>query len=181
MTQIHSIKKVNFNLNFATQAAAEKARRKYLNTFQREVLPKLAKVFDEYATGDEIIRINRLTIDLGIIAPSADAKLLNQSIIVAIEKQLKGIIAQKDYTKDNNVRTIGLVSSKMELIVHFLKYGYLPTTAVPFSFQEVIKSALAEQPTQLLKIFQSTYQKNGNYILRRLVYQCTESFLLSNG
>lgn len=175
--QAHSIQKVNFDLNFATQEAAEKARRQYLTTFQQAVLPALAKVFDSYAKADEIIRINRLTIDLGTIAPSPNATLLNESIIQQIKKQLGEITTQKNKNKKGNVQTIGLSASKMALITHFLKYGYLPTTALTFSFQEGMASLLAQKPIQLVETIKREYLENGAYILERLVYQSTETFI----
>lgn len=175
--QTHSIQKINFDLNFATQEAAEKARRQYLTTFKRSVLPALTKVFDSYAKADEIIRINRLTIDLGAISPSPNATLLNQSIIQQIKKQLEVITVQKNNNAEKNIQIIELSASKMELIIHFLKYGYLPNTAIVFSFQEIMANLLEEKPISLVEKLKEAHRKNGDYILGRLVYQSTEAFL----
>lgn len=81
----HIIKKIAFKLDLKKNLEVGKIRSELTGTFQSKIIKELIPYMDEFCDKDEVIRIERLNIDLGTI--SFDA--LSAEIAIGIKEELE--------------------------------------------------------------------------------------------
>ncbi len=102
-------------------AVQEKIRRLYYD----KILTRLDELFSELVTGDVIIRLDRLDLDLGSVDGERLEQDLVQKTIRAAEKILKGKL-QFGTAGSQGMDVIPAEKSTADLLLYFLEFGRLP-------------------------------------------------------
>ena len=176
--QTHRIQKVNISIDSPNQQEAEEVRSKYLGLFKKKVLPELSALFDTYSTNKEIIRIDKLKIDLGVLTDTPNSIDFNKRLVAKINQQLKELIAKK-HTVTSPVQIISVQQSKLEQIIHFLKFGYFTNSSTDLTTKEDIHTLVITLKQDFFKAIEQAYRQSGSYVLQRFINHCEEATLLA--
>jgi hypothetical protein len=145
--------------------------------YWRDILPVMASVFDELTNNDEIIRIDRLELDLGVLSE----KDINQSswedtILEVIRKQLYEKIGGKKRSPWVIREPTGISASRQWLF--YMQKGYLPwnSTEVNDAWYNVVLETLAvdyASVSELIRLIQAD-----PVVAHRIVAQHNVDFLV---
>src|SRR5687767_11705047 len=105
----HLVKKQTIHLTLSKQADAFYIQQQVSGHYRQYVLPLLEEVFDELSDEGEVIRIEQLEIDLGILSEKEIRQSQwNNGILAAIKKQLYEKINSKEKNTRHEVATISI-------------------------------------------------------------------------
>lgn len=173
----HIIRKLFIELELPTQAGAIALQQKVSHLYQEEVVKHLERVFDDLNLNGQILRIPKLEIDLGTIAPDQIEGEFVEKCVVAIQQAVsEEAISFKSESSSNRVNQIADV---LNCFTHFLATGTLPWH-VPFKsiedLEEHLQMIMEQQSGQLIEILKVSYD-NRTQVLNRLVSQFSDAFL----
>lgn len=128
----HVIRKQIFEIEIDSKEKAHATHVTITDIFYEVVMPILERVFDDYDTPGEILRIDRLEIDLGFLLEGHIRRdienLLEQKVREAIREKLYHISPAPAAPTAIEGR-IPIIRSKIEILIFFLQYGVLPSWA----------------------------------------------------
>ncbi len=112
--------------------------------FQQQGLEEMAHLFDQLVTQEEVVRLDRLEVDIG----SIDRRFLSdefiQNLLVALRETLGDRLTER--LLNNNAakpETITRDGSDWQVLLHFLRYGRLPWWCPTRDWQEWLSRWLA--------------------------------------
>jgi len=170
-------------LALSLQSEASMLVRNFINT-------KLEEICDKFCGTDEVLKIDKLTIDLGSIGhsdfrdtfinktPGRFEDIILQEIndkLVSTVAAPKGREDVAGFQKDESAGIISTSEKELECLVHFLKTGILPWNIVKekgFSIEKVFQNILKTNPAQLKLILKQLLRDV--VICRRFDYQFSE-------
>lgn len=196
----HLLQKVTLEIGLASQDGAFEIQNRISNAFQSGILRELEVLFDNTATSDQVISIDKIEIDLGRLnvsrleeelATAVEEKMSN--FLVALQNEIRNtsnstssrrhslqvscpLPGDAHFQVDVNITDTGL--SLLEKITHLLEYGILPTGIIDSSSKrltELIVPVLSEQSEQFIQYL----RKNASNInvLKRLALNLTKAQL----
>ncbi|MGB1206171.1 MAG: contractile injection system tape measure protein, partial [Chitinophagales bacterium] len=137
----HIIKKLSINLSLNKQSGAANIQQNISDFSKKRLFALLERIFDEFDT-DEIIRIDKLKIDLGQLNKSQ----LEHNFIEKAEKELRSQLKEQiffaknkeqlDRKKPIDIKHISSNQSIHELLEHFLQTGNFPWWANQNNFRD---------------------------------------------
>ncbi|MEM9885313.1 MAG: contractile injection system tape measure protein [Bacteroidota bacterium] len=174
----HIIRKQLIELELPSKEGAIALQRKVSRLYQEEVVKQLEQVFDGLNLNGRTLRIPKLEIDLGTIAPEQIERVFvekcTQEIQKAIEKAARSI--EGEAASDWSVFA---AQDAIDCFLHFLEKGVLPWQA---NFKKI--EALEAQVLEVLrpqkeilnqKIVHALQKRPAT--LQRMIQQCSISFL----
>lgn len=174
-SQQHSIQKVTLNLNCSTQEEVQRLQNQYLDAFQKKVLPELEQFFNASSSPDEVIKIDQLSINLGILAKQTTSYALAENMLSQIKKSLREKLTIPK--ERSEVTTVSVEMAKLEIMTHFLQRGYLPSTSSTINLQQEFIFLLQEKPKQILEAIKRAIRESGTLVLKRLSKQFKEEVI----
>ena len=174
----HIIRKQIIELELPAQQGALQLQRKVARLYKDEVKQQLEKVFDGLDLKGQTLRIPRLEIELGMIAPDQLERIFVEKCVQAIQQEVEKQAIQ--FTA--NLKNTGAAIPKTEdisIFFYFLKNGTLPWYASYASMAELEEKILNLLPanTNNCKTLFRDISQNNRRAITRLVYQFSENFL----
>lgn len=174
----HKIREQVMDLTINSRLDAFRAQHLAGPFYYRQLLPALEKIFNELSTTDEIISVDKLELDLGIIPlhemeaitwNSEWETLLREQIQSALQEQRKNANPQRSQVNTNRCRQW----------FFYLEHGYLDWNAGGFD-EKIMRSVLEVLATDyaMVERLRQLIAQNKNISLR-IVNDNTENFLVS--
>ena len=142
---------------------------------RQKLQPALEKLFDRFAGSEELIRLDRLELDLGTV----DNPLSEGAIVKAIVQGLEEKLLQQITYSNREVDRITVQLDRFDQWLFFLEKGHLPMMAAKVQEEELhaaVLQHLSEKPNDWLRLEVLVYQQP--IALDRLVKQHAASFLV---
>lgn len=172
----HIIYKQTATIEIAKQQQASKLHEEISDVLRYELPALLEPLFDALAGNDEIIRIDTLQIDLGLI-PGPDFKnQFKQQLASQIEEAVTN--SKKNAGNDDNITIIRTQQSGLEAFFYFLEFGTKPWFVTDKTIQEWERSLAGEfTGSHWQKIAVWLRSKYSQVIVERLVNQFSNAML----
>ena len=172
----HLVKMQKIHLKLSKQADAFRIQQQVSEHYRQDVLPLLEKVFNELSNEQEVVRIEQLEIDLGVLSEKEISQTpWNHDILAAIKKQVYKTITGKE---ENNFTV--LETTTINICRQWLSYmqnGWLPWNVLHINeawYNKVLEALTVDfAGVDELKM---AITKNTN-VSRRIVLQHDENFL----
>jgi len=177
MTRSHVIGHTLIEVKFESEEEAFAHQAVLTSSVKNRLLPVMDDVFTELSPADHILRIDRLEVDLGVIAADGFAEEMARRL-----KERLGDALREHLQRIGPLHTAELISPSLEefeCVKHFLQTGSLPWQATPglgWSIDDLLQRVIASHGLQLLTFLRGAIGR-GN-VLTRLVYQFSESVLI---
>lgn len=173
----HLVKKQSINLTLSKQSDAFRMQQQVSSHYWQDVLPLLATIFDELSSEEEVIQIERLEIDLGILSEKQiNEGQWNNEILSRIKKQ----VYEKIYGKEKNtiVRHESATLSSCKQWLFYMQKGYLPWNVLYINeaFYNKVLETLAVDFTSVSELRRIT--RENPVAVKRIESQHDESFLV---
>ena len=192
--QKHIIKKQVFDIQLSTREGAPDIQNEISRVYRSAVIPILDKVCSSLSQGKEIIRIDKLEIDIGSIArahlaeelPARVERLVEEALIKKIHDVKNGHAATSGKenkstefsTPDRSTEIKSREGSDLEQFVHYLRYGSLPwwsPSEASFSPSSIIIRLIKESPKELKTELERVLKYHD--VRKRFIYQFTDSLI----
>lgn len=182
MAQSHYINKLKFTVDAPRSADGFALQSAMSQQFWQNVLPALSDVFDRFVAADEVIKIERLDIDLSRIPFKDWETALTPSVCRAIQEELERVLRDVLPTsmllKGIKVEKQSVLKSQFDAWLYFLETGQLPRTAsLETDWRQAALDSVAANATDVA-ILRGLLGRN-KIALERLVLQHDELFLIS--
>ena len=174
-TQQHVIQQVNLNLNCSKAASVQQYQKLYEDAFHKEVLPALEELFDASCDDKQVIRIDQLNIDLGNVDENISPQEIANRMSLEIRKILEVMLTPGK--RFDRVDLIPIARAKLDLIIHFLERGYLPSLAPPTDVQKEVMILLESDPDAFIAALRNAIRKNGMRFIERMSFQLPDRVL----
>jgi hypothetical protein len=192
--QNHIVQKLTVEIGLAAQEEAFNIQSKISNDHQRLMLDTMSEIFDRLVGENEVVKIDRLEINLGNISAEHLEYELQEKIRKEIEEALIKLLFEVRSSPHGNAEvrietsvgdTITVQAnvqdrsfSLLDTLVYFLEYGVLPWSddkKVKPTLRFLVAQAMEKHPDQLRQTLQQLSHKE--YIFRRLSLQLPEEQL----
>ncbi|NOQ24878.1 MAG: hypothetical protein GQ564_05895 [Bacteroidales bacterium] len=157
--------------------------------FRQKIIPALEKICDKYNSTKDIIRIDRMELDIGKLPLLEFDKLFCENTVEQFESKLEDMIAEINHSDKISPKQKGIdqiVSEKeanknqylsetdkqFEILVQFLKTGNLPWHQLNksnFDISELFMSLYEKQPEKLSLVLRTLFKSK--IVLKRFIYQ----------
>ncbi|MCF6324585.1 MAG: hypothetical protein L3J89_09730 [Gammaproteobacteria bacterium] len=143
MNNPHAIEEVIFDISFSAEDQAFSEQAGLGDFVSKSLLGEVENVFDEYANEHEILRIERLEIDLGVFSSQGYPDEMVERLGVQLRDRLRKLLA--DYRSDIRVSASGGVGSvtrhevTLEIFEYFMRHGAFPWHYRAISLEETQK------------------------------------------
>ena len=174
----HLIKKQRINITLSKQADAFRLQQLVNDHYKQDVLPLLEDVFDDLSDEDEVLQIEQLVIDLGILSgKEINAVRWDDSILSEIKKQLHEKIGQKG--KNMSVKQEPIKFSVCKQWFFYMQKGYLPwnTLHINEAWYKKVLEALAVDFANVAELRRIIIENS--VVSKRIIQQHDESFLIT--
>lgn len=176
ITHQHCIQKLSLKLHFGSEKSAKSLQDCYAQTFKEQAIPALEQVFDKYNQPGMLIRIDKLSLDLGELPTVPSPIALKEKIVKQFERQLMTV----QYLQENNnpnIQTLSYEAAWREAFAEFILSGNLPNSEGVSDFQSELNTLLDKEPEVFVHILQEAFRKGGYRVLLRIVHQFDENLL----
>lgn len=147
-------------------------QKQWKEIYYSRILPLIDRIFTEYSSGDEVIRIDTLDLDLGKLTPSNFKEEVEKKVETAIRKALDEKIPQVQWRQGIREKKLEAAEAREEYLFHYLKFGTLPWWAKGkknLSPAMALNRLLAERPKELFFFLEN--EGKHPQVFRRLVLQ----------
>jgi len=122
----HIVEEMVFDVSFSTEDAAF-AEQAVLSGYVSDVLVReVDGVFNGYSDDSSILRIERLEVDLGVVALNDYQSELTERLKSRLREQLDEYKARSTVKDSSGVVALQAVASDLETLQFYIRYGYLP-------------------------------------------------------
>lgn len=176
--QVHHIVKQVFELSFPSGTDGFEVHQNFSKYYYSTIQHQLASLFDELVQPDQLVRINKLEIDLGRLnLNELTSDELVRRILQALREQIDPAI-KTNYSKIPADK-LTLPEGASQRWLFFLKYGQLPWRPEyeKREWEEKILEGLVQHPYVLGELMKML--RNSSNAQHRLVWQCSDDFLVS--
>lgn len=174
----HIIKKEIIALTLDKQVDAFDVQHRFSIFNQNEILPALQEIFDGLTTEEQVMQIDKLEIDLGVISEKMiSAGKWNIDLMPTIYDQVHKAVGGSAPSHKIIKETRALHISRQWL--SYMQYGYLPWNA--FRMDEAMREKILETLATdywLVEELRVLIRRNGK-ALARIIYQHPLSFLVA--
>jgi len=156
---------------------------------RERITPELEERFDQLVSPDEVLRIDRLEIDLGEFSELNLERHLPDKLITllikAIREELSAMLAVRDkkmrgHRQEPVAEFESLAATKITRLIQFLKTGYLDQPMAgnpPGGFRNLLEELLESEAESTVKALQSEIRYTDR--LKRLIHQSTDKTLIT--
>ena len=174
MTSAHVIRDLSYEVGFNSEAAAFEQQEELRDFVAGRLMAVADEVFSKLSKAEgEIIRIDRLEIDLGEIAPLSYYEEAERRFRDRLEEALRRRLHEIDGgTADAAEAVLPSAQRDIEIVLHFLVTGALPWNAPPLSGEALaalLLRVVAEQGRDLAEQLRKARDKAA--LSRRLAWQ----------
>jgi len=171
----HIILRQIFELEFPPGVNGFSLQQEIGRIVREKLLPAIEALFDRFAAADELIRIDKLELDIGRVSPTDLETTLVNKILKQLEEQLEIAVINRPL----GVERLPLVENHFEQWLFFLENGYRPQQMAHVP-EAILQAAVLERltsETRAVEHFQRLLQSHPVALIR-LVRQHPESFLV---
>ncbi len=172
----HIIKKQVINLMLNKKMDAFSIQHLVSEHYWREIVPVLQKAFDAASSEDEIIQLDKLEIDLGIInLKDIEKGRWEENVFKKISEQLS--IAATHISPAEKITKQSASLSIAEQWMFYMQHGYLPWSVLKIDanwYQKALEAFAGDSAT--ISKLRYLIQKDINAV-KRIIFQHPESFL----
>jgi len=150
MNNRHVIEEVVFDISFPTEEQAFSEQTGLSDFVSKSLLGEVGSVFDEYANEHEILRIDRLEIDLGVVPCQGYPDEMVERLGKQLRNRLRKLLA--NYRSDIRVKASGGVGSftKSEVTLAVFEY-FMRHGALPWHYKAISPEESQQLFSQLIK------------------------------
>lgn len=193
-TQSHIVRKLIVEIEASSREEAADVQNRFYNEYRRLILQILEDIFNRLVTEKEVIRVEKLEINLGSIQPAQLLFDVPEKLKKEAEEAISKLLYEVRSAGNGNAsvrmtgssgETITVEASResrsvaaLDQLVHLLEFGVLPWTGdaqEKVNLRTLVANAMAEEPEQLRRILLRL--KNKDYIFKRLAVQLPEDQL----
>jgi hypothetical protein len=173
----HIIKKQVVDVSIRNKKEAYRLQQLISDRYRRNITIVLQKAFDKVSREDEVICIDRLEIDLGLITEKEIEKGTWESIIFKIVTEQFDRLKQKT-SPEKIIKQQSAITSFVEQWLFYMRKGYLPWNATRFDegWYQNILHALATDFNLISEL--RLLIGNDAHSLKRIAFQHREPFLV---
>lgn len=174
----HIIQKQIIDLSFSKRLNTYQIQQQVSDYYFAKIVLLLEKAFDAASTNDEIISIDRLTVDLGTITEKEiEEGNWEEKVFKKITEQLTSL-NHRD-SQDVKVKTKTRSLSISEQWIFYMRHGYLPWNTLEINKQwyDKVLEAFASDASAIAALRNLINQNSA--AARRIVFQHAGSFLQS--
>lgn len=167
IAQTHIIRRQTLELSIAAGQNAHQLQNNIKQIFSAKVTPLLDAMMSERISADELLRIDRLELDLGSLDSTHLDEQLTERVRDQFEQTLSDQIAramsQDEWQTDASTpiqqpseqpQRLNSAQAEMQLLMHYLRTGLLPwwcASQTSFDLGGIIQGQLKQQPRNLLQ------------------------------
>jgi hypothetical protein len=176
--QVHIIQKQVYELNITNHNRAVSKQNEIQEWNVQFLLPALSQKLDNLFTGDEVIMIDKLELDLGRLSKNMNGKIWIDKILDQIDEKINVMKNSSVPVQDLKIHRKDRQQFAVEQWIFFLIHGYLQDNSLFKDLSEVKKElTLLDEPRKknlirLLNELQDSFQA-----VYRLVVSCTSNEL----
>lgn len=176
--QRHIIGRTVLELNTGQLADVWSLQEDMSRLLQQQGIPAMAQLFEQLVAADEVVRLDQVVVDLGVIHPQFIQDEFIPKLISAVNQTLRDYLANRLTTKTNSpILSQNRSAADWEILLYFLRYGRLPWWVEANNWQQWIprwQAAIQNETTwqQPLRELLATNPQ----VRQRLVSQFPESF-----
>ncbi|HSZ24553.1 MAG TPA: contractile injection system tape measure protein [Cytophagaceae bacterium] len=169
--KFHIVGKQLFEIDYNSNEDGLAFRVEVTDIIKQSLLKVIEKVFDELSPKNSQLRLEKLEVDLGSINYPIDEYLLKQLLYTKLFDQLNFKIVNIRHNKSVGTDSIvSMAKTDEELVLFFLKEGYLPWWAFENKQKRVIVSEAVNRifernPKKIVSIF-NEINENSNRVSR---------------
>jgi hypothetical protein len=190
--QKHIINRQLLEIKVPGNDRAQLIQNRISETVKYKLHPAMDTLFSKMSASNEIIKIDRLVIDIGNIAEGDIENKLVKSALLKLQEDLGKLIKsaasesdgqnrpQKNQSGSDVVRTVSKDEETLSQFVFFLKYGYLPwwssvsgENRLEILFKEILKNKTSALKNEILPLLKY------RVVTERLVFQFSSGLLKS--
>ena len=161
--------------------------------YKSQVIPVLNKVMDQFSRPGEIIRMERLELDLNQLNADILSEDFPRKVEAALRKALGDIIPEarlkhvgkvsssSGSVDQHEVRVAQMAGSDIEALAYFLYTGqwpwYITSAQRPSDFNAWLRERLINNPTGFVPVLKDALQDPK--AMRRCIYQCTPDLMMN--
>lgn len=143
----HLVQKQLFNISAPSLSLAQQWESRAGNMLRNVITPCIEQCFNRFASEDEVILLNRMEVDLGILSTGISDQQIKEKVEAAVTAALNGLVpasytsAATDPAKPSGAgkqgqesfrnRRLSRHEAMLECFIHFLVHGTLPWWAEP--------------------------------------------------
>lgn len=144
-------------------------------TFQERGLREIEAVFDQIAGPEQLIRLERVEIDLGELHGSDWQEQFSRRLAEQLQESLTKILQNADQSSQQSPFNGSLFDGLFQQFLFFCQHGRLPWESRKLSREllETLPSTMTEAQWQSLTML----LRNDDRALRRLIYTVSDEFL----
>lgn len=174
----HVIKKQVIHLFIDRSLNAFDIQQKMSNDYKENILPLFDGIFDAICNDDEIISIDKLELNLGVLpSEEIDNGYWSERVVKSISDQLQDF-KRGNYSK-NEMVVKPVVSGKASQWIFYMQHGFLPWNVLKTE-EEWYQQVLEAFATDSSAIYQlKNLIRNNSVALKRIVGQHPDHFLRS--
>jgi hypothetical protein len=185
--QNHIIRKLIIEIGLPTREEAFNIQNRLTDEYKRIILDIIEEILDRLIGKDEVIRVDKLELDLGNISEIHLSQEISRKVKLEMEGALTKLIHEVKES-DGNAAEIRMTTSsgayftvhatrqhtarsEFETLVYLLEHGIFPWNDARKekpSLEQMIALAMERNPDQLRQVLYKTRNKN---IFRRLAFQ----------
>lgn len=193
-TQPHIVRKLIVEIEASTREEATDVQNRFYNEYRRLILQILEDLFNRLVSEKEVIRVEKLEINLGSIQPEQMLFEVPEKLKKEAEEAISKLLYEVRSAGNGSAsvrmtgssgETITVEASResrslaeLDLLAHLLEFGVLPWTGdaqKKVNLRTLVANAMADEPEQLRQVLLRF--KNKEYIFRRLAIQLPEDQL----
>lgn len=193
--QKHIINKQVLEIRLNDKKDAHLIQDAFSRAYWNHIPPVIERIIDKYSSNAEIIKIDKLEIDIGGISidklnsdfPQKVERLLEEIIIAQLHEKSLGnelnFTTNKDYSNSkqdkNSFRIRSGIDNNLEILNHFLTTGSLPwwcSKESDFNIQKTAEELLEKSPLRLKSLLFNLFLKPNT--IKRFTFQFSEKIII---
>jgi len=152
MEQQHTIGKLSLQVKLPSSDDAFTLQGQLSHTCMTELTQRLAELLDTWTNENDLIKVDKLEIDLGTCAAEELRKQLPELVIAQLKERYHNI--RHDTYLEDGIERVPLSQGYFDSWLYFLEHGVLPPFAVKWTrmqWEEGVLATLASETTALQK------------------------------
>ncbi len=177
--QKHSIKRFSLELQTKSSRQSHALQWKCVNLVKEELINNIDELLSHYFPGDEIVRINKIEIDLGDLTTESLEKDFVAKCMAELTHKIKAIPSKQKQEDEAEITNMTKEENSLQQFFFFLSTGKMPWATYHINFmqwQTELEDVLQTRPYWFKKTFSGFLLKNPQTI-ERLVMQFDDGFI----
>lgn len=172
MTEVHKIRKIVYDVSLDSEEHAYDFQSRVNSFVESGLMPVIDEVFDRLDRKRQIVTIDRLEIDLGVVDSIDNEELVKDRLRDELTKVLSEKLASIDHEPTSHEKFLSKEKSEYEHLIYFLEKGSLPWNnryETYVSIEKILSQAIKSNQKDFVRWLKSV-GKNSN-IRYRLINQ----------